>query len=52
MDNLKNEIALRWNFLCSDYDEQYCHGLKSKEEKEQWLKFLRGIVGDVGLRQN
>jgi len=46
MDNLKNEIALRWNSLCNDYDEQYCHGLRSKEEEEQWLIFLRDIVGD------
>lgn len=45
MENLKKEIALRWDLLCHDYDKQYCHGLRSKEEEEQWLRFLQDIVG-------
>jgi Methylase involved in ubiquinone/menaquinone biosynthesis len=45
MDEIKREIALKWNSWSKDYDEQYSHGLKSEKEKEQWKLFLKEIVG-------
>lgn len=44
MDNIKNQIASRWDELSKSYDDQYSHGLKSKEEKIQWKTFLQNIV--------
>lgn len=45
MDEIKREIALKWNSWSKDYDEQYSHGLKSEAEKKQWEIFLQEIVG-------
>lgn len=45
MDKIKEQIALKWNEFSQDYDNQYSHGLKSNEEKEQWKLFLNQIVG-------
>lgn len=45
MDNIKKEIASKWNTWAEDYDKQYSHGLKSEEEKAQWKVFLSETVG-------
>ncbi len=46
MDNIKEEIALRWNESSTNYDKQYSHGMKSKAEEIQWKKFLKQVVGE------
>lgn len=45
MDNIKREIASKWNVWSESYDEQYSHGLKSEEERAQWKVFLRETIG-------
>jgi ubiquinone/menaquinone biosynthesis C-methylase UbiE len=50
VDNIKNQIALRWNDLSKDYDEQYCHGIKSEEEKRQWKIFLNDAAGGTNKK--
>lgn len=41
---IKEEIADYWNSRGGVYDTQPGHGLKSKEEKEEWLKFLKNVM--------
>lgn len=44
-ESIQEQVALTWNKTSSDYDEQYAHGIKSKEEKEEWLALLGEQVG-------
>jgi len=45
---IKEEIAEYWNTRGGVYDTQPGHGLKSKEEKDEWLKFLKSVMpGDA-----
>lgn len=46
MDNIKQEIASVWNTSPETYDNQYAHGIKSKEEEKQWKIFLKSISKD------
>lgn len=41
---IKEEIAQYWNTRGGVYDTQPGHGLKSAEEKTEWLKFLKSVV--------
>lgn len=43
---IKEEIADYWNSRGGVYDTQPGHGLKSKEEKDEWLKFLKSVMPD------
>ncbi|MEF9919270.1 MAG: class I SAM-dependent methyltransferase [Eubacterium sp.] len=41
---IKEKIKNIWDDCGSDYDNDYAHGLKSDQEKEEWLKLLDNIV--------
>lgn len=41
---IKEEIAQYWDSRGGVYDTQPGHGLMSKEEKDEWLKFLRSVL--------
>lgn len=43
--NIKTEITDLWNHEYEKYDNYYAHGLKSPEEKREWLKLLRMLTG-------
>ena len=41
---IKEEIAEYWDTRGGVYDTQPGHGLLSKEEKDEWLKFLKSVL--------
>ena len=43
---IKKNITRLWNQAYINYDDCYAHGLKSEEEKKEWLRFLRKVNGD------
>ena len=42
---IKQNITRLWNQAYINYDDCYAHGLKSEEEKKEWLRFLRKVIG-------
>lgn len=48
--NVKQNITKLWNQAYIDYDECYAHGLKSDNEKKEWLSFLSEAVGKKPLK--
>ena len=42
---VKQNITSLWNKAYINYDECYAHGLKSEEDKQEWLKFLKKVIG-------
>ena len=42
---IKKNITRLWNQAYINYDDCYAHGLKSEEEKKEWLRFLRKVIG-------
>lgn len=42
---IKKNITRLWNQAYINYDDCYAHGLKSEEEKQEWLRFLRKVIG-------
>ena len=42
---IKKNITKLWNQAYINYDDCYAHGLKSEEEKQEWLRFLRKVIG-------
>lgn len=42
---IKKNITKLWNQAYINYDDCYAHGLKSEEEKKEWLRFLRKVIG-------
>ncbi len=43
----KTKIASSWDISANEYDNQYAHGLKSKEEATAWKNALGNLTGNT-----
>ena len=49
-DVIKDKIAENWSLWAKEYDNQHSHGLKSEEEKNAWLRFIKDLVHDKKIK--
>ncbi len=48
--NAKEIIKDEWNRLARDFDDKAGHGIRTKEEEEEWIKLLTAAIGKNRLK--